>query len=49
MVVNATAMNFEVYYSKAIHYTLMVTAASFMQVPPTLIFLYKSMLGDIRI
>jgi hypothetical protein len=32
MTVNATAMNFEVYYSKAIHYTLMVTAASFCQV-----------------
>ena len=30
--VNATAMNFEVYYTKAMHYTLMVTAASFMQV-----------------
>jgi hypothetical protein len=30
--VNATAMNFEVYYTKAMHYTLMVTAASFLQV-----------------
>eukprot|EP00961_Rhodomonas_salina_P037548 504688-Rhodomonas_salina.1 len=28
---NATAMNFEVYYSKAMHYTLMVTAAAFVQ------------------
>ena len=32
MHVNASAMNFEVYYSKAMHYTLMVTAASFCQV-----------------
>uniref|UniRef100_A0A7S0HZX6 RING-type E3 ubiquitin transferase n=1 Tax=Hanusia phi TaxID=3032 RepID=A0A7S0HZX6_9CRYP len=32
MTMNATSMNFEVYYSKAMHYTLMVTAASFMQV-----------------
>mmetsp|Transcript_71804 Transcript_71804/g.149994 ORF Transcript_71804/g.149994 Transcript_71804/m.149994 type:complete len:647 (+) Transcript_71804:352-2292(+) len=32
MHMNATAMNFEVYYSKAMHYTLMVTAAAFVQV-----------------
>ena len=30
--VNASAMNFEVYYTKAMHYTLMVTASSFAQV-----------------
>ena len=32
MRVNATAMRFDVYYAKAMNYTLMVTAASFIQV-----------------